>query len=114
VGRGRSFWWGTEWGGSCAIEMLRLAPQRVAAVVLVGCKVGHRPEPDFRDRFIEELKRDLSGTVRNWVSGLLGPNVKEEIRGRAWAIAGEQSGADLIRGVRVFHGRTEGTEVIER
>ena len=36
---------GNSVGGSCAIEVARLAPERVAAMVLVGAKAGVRPEP---------------------------------------------------------------------
>lgn len=40
---------GNSIGGSCAIGVARLAPERVRLIVLVGAKTGHRPEPEFRE-----------------------------------------------------------------
>ncbi len=36
---------GSSIGGSCAIEVARIAPDRVRALVLADTKAGHRPEP---------------------------------------------------------------------
>ncbi|MEM7133383.1 MAG: alpha/beta fold hydrolase [Chloroflexota bacterium] len=47
---------GSFMGGSCAIEMARQAPNRIAALVLVGTKAGHRPEPELRDAYIQSLR----------------------------------------------------------
>ena len=38
---------GNSIGGSCAIEVARLAPTKVKALVLCGSKPGHRPEPEY-------------------------------------------------------------------
>jgi pimeloyl-ACP methyl ester carboxylesterase len=102
---------GNSVGGSCALELARQAPDRVAALVLVEAKAGHRPEPDFRDRFIAELENNPSVTLRSWVNELLGPSAGEDVRERVCAIAEAQSLADLVRGVRVFHGRPDADDV---
>src|SRR5262245_28737915 len=36
---------GCSVGGSCAFEIAAIAPERVAALVLIGTKAGHRPDP---------------------------------------------------------------------
>ena len=46
---------GSSVGGSCALAVARLAPDRVAAVVLIGAKASHRPEPRLRDAAVRAL-----------------------------------------------------------
>jgi len=104
---------GNSVGGSCALEMARSAPDRIAALVLIGTKAGHRPEPEFRDRFISSLQNDPDNTVRNWIDGLLSPAVNSEIRQQIHAIASGQSADDLIKGVRAFHSRPDATDVLK-
>src|SRR5688572_18383674 len=36
---------GCSVGGSCALELAAVAPDRVAALVLIGTKAGHRRDP---------------------------------------------------------------------
>jgi pimeloyl-ACP methyl ester carboxylesterase len=36
---------GCSVGGSCALELALAAPNRVAALVLIGTKAAHRPDP---------------------------------------------------------------------
>lgn len=49
---------GSSVGGSCALEVARLAPDRVAAVALIGAKAGHRPKraSETRSSVCSELK----------------------------------------------------------
>ena len=49
---------GCSIGGSCALEVAGLAPDRVAALVLVGAKAGHRPQPEIHDDAIRILRDD--------------------------------------------------------
>ncbi len=66
---------GASMGGSCALEMARQAGYRVEAIVLVGAKAGHRPEPALRDRYIELLRR--GGAAAMWArvgSEFFGPH----------------------------------------
>ncbi len=101
-------------GGSCAIEVARLAPERVALLVLVGAKAGHRPEPDLRDAAIRMLvEHGMEGAWETYWAPLFGPNVDPAVVADAYAIALTQRVEDVINGVRVFHGRTDRTEVVE-
>jgi len=96
---------GNSAGGSCALEMARLAPDRIEALVLVGTKADHRPEPELRESFIASLEADRLTALRRWVDGLVGPNADHEVLERVLALAEPQSLADLLVGVRVFHSR---------
>lgn len=98
---------GSSMGGSCAIEMARQAPNRIAALVLVGTKAGHRPEPELRDAYIQSLRSDgingLWPEVRSWFS----ETTHQDIVALAYALGQQQRTDDLINAVRVFHGRAD-------
>jgi pimeloyl-ACP methyl ester carboxylesterase len=99
---------GNSVGGSCALEIARLAPDRVVAVVLVGAKAAHRPEPQFRDEAIQLLAEGgmEMGWPRYWAprfGATADPTVVEAARRNAFA----QDIEDVIRGVRVFHSRPD-------
>jgi pimeloyl-ACP methyl ester carboxylesterase len=91
--------------------MARQAPDRIAALVLIGAKAGHRPEPDVRERFIAALENDRPATLRKWVDDLLSPTAADDVRRHVHLLAEAQSLADLITGVRVFHGRRDASDV---
>ncbi len=106
---------GCSIGGSCALEVAALAPDRVRAVVLVGAKASHRPEPAFRDEAISVLRR--GGMAAAWPTywePLFGPSTPPAVVERARATADRQPVDDVIRGVRVFHGRRDMTDFASR
>jgi pimeloyl-ACP methyl ester carboxylesterase len=47
---------GCSVGGSCAIELAVIAPERIAALVLVGTKAGHRPDPALHASVLQTLQ----------------------------------------------------------
>lgn len=98
---------GSSMGGSCAIEMARQSPSRVAGLVLVGAKAGHDPEPNVRDAYIEKLRahgiRGIWPEVSSWFSSTTPKSVVDS----AFAIANQQHTDDLVNAVRVFHGRPD-------
>ena len=96
---------GSSMGGSCAIEMARQAPSRIAALVLVGAKAGHRPEPDLRDRYIRSLRTHGIKAVWPEVLTWFSENAQKATIDTAHAIARQQRTDDLINAVNVFHGR---------
>ena len=98
---------GSSMGGSCAIEMARQAPQRIAALVLVGTKAGHRPEPDLRDAYIQSLR--LNGINGVWPEVLtwFSDTTQQATIDIAYAIAQRQHADDLINATNVFHGRPD-------
>lgn len=101
---------GNSVGGSCAIEMAHLAPDRVRALVLIGTKPGHRPEPHRRDAAIELLATD--GTAGAWPAiwaPLVAPDADPAVIEHARRIAMAVPVDEVIGGVRAFHGRADRT-----
>lgn len=99
---------GNSIGGSCAIEIARLAPERVRHLVLMGTKAGHRPEPAFRDEAVRVLRQEgVTDAWRIYWERLIGPLATAEMRSRVARLAHEQSVDDLVRGVLAFHGRED-------
>lgn len=99
---------GNSIGGSCAIEVARLAPDRVRALVLCGAKAGHRPDPALRDEALDLL---ATGNVRpawdRYWRPLFGPGAAPSIIERAWQCASAIGVHGLANGVRAFHGRPD-------
>jgi pimeloyl-ACP methyl ester carboxylesterase len=103
---------GNSVGGSCAIEVARLAPERVAAIVLVGAKAGVRPDPALRDDVIRLLsERGMTAAWPRYWEPLFGPHVRLEALETARRIAFAQTVDDVIRGVRAFHDRPDRADV---
>jgi pimeloyl-ACP methyl ester carboxylesterase len=99
---------GCSVGGSCALEVAALVPERVKALVLVGTKAGHRPEPALRDAAVAILReRGVAGAWETCWAALFSAHADPSIVERARGIACAQRVDDLIRGVRVFHGRRD-------
>ena len=97
---------GCSLGGSCALEVAMIAPERVVALVLIGTKAAHRPDPAFRDSALDLLVK--SGTDAAWTayweplfSKEADPGVVESARKTALG----QRRQDISRGVAVFHNR---------
>ena len=103
---------GNSVGGSCAIEVARLAPDRVAAIVLVAAKAGVRPEPDARDRAIRLLsEQGMAAAWPKYWKPLFGPHARPDVIATARVIAFAQAADDVVRGVRVFHDRPDRSDV---
>ena len=99
---------GCSVGGSCAIEVAAAAPGRVAALVLIGTKAAHRPEPALRARALETLRDD--GMEAAWPAfwkPLLSPRANPRTLARARQLAVGLRPSDVARGVSAFHGRPD-------
>ena len=55
---------GCSVGGSCALEIAAAAPDRVAALVLIGTKAAHRPDPVLEASVLRTVRED--GMERAW------------------------------------------------
>lgn len=109
VGAGPVVVVGNSIGGSCAIEVARLAPRLVKALVLCGVKPGRRPEPALRDEALRVLSRDggLRDAWRRYWLPLFGPSAGPGVVERAWLAALRQGPESIAAGVRAFHGRPD-------
>ncbi len=106
---------GSSIGGSCALEVARLAPGRVAGVVLIGAKAGVRPEPAERDRAVACLS--AAGVDAAWFEfwrPLFGPDTSPTTLDHGLALARRVGAPSLARGVRAFHDRADRSDVAQR
>ena len=55
---------GCSVGGSCALEVVVAAPDRIAALVLIGTKAAHRPDPALHACALDTLQH--SGMAEAW------------------------------------------------
>lgn len=99
---------GNSVGGSCAIEMARLAPADVQALVLIGAKAGHRPEPALGHAAVGLLESEGIGAAwAQYWSSQLSPTAPASVVREVRELALSQPVADVVRGVRAFHGRAD-------
>lgn len=98
---------GNSVGGSCALEMAAAAPERVAALVLIGAKAAHRPEPELHAQVLATLHgRGVAKAWEDHWQPLFSRTTDRQIVQNARELALRQSAAELARGVRAFHTRS--------
>jgi len=104
---------GNSVGGSCALEVARLARTKVRSVVLVGAKAGVRPEPAFRDAAVRVLCEEGIDVAwdRYWAD-LFAPDAASEVVAHARSIAHGIDIEHLVNGVRAFHNRPDRAELL--
>jgi pimeloyl-ACP methyl ester carboxylesterase len=97
---------GCSVGGSCAIELAVAAPDRVAALVLIGTKAGHRPDPALHASALETIReKGLEEAWNVYWAPLFSHSANSQLRGDAKRMAVRQSPLDVARGVTAFHSR---------
>ncbi|MDA1101925.1 MAG: alpha/beta hydrolase [Proteobacteria bacterium] len=97
---------GCSIGGSCALEVAAIAPERVAALVLIGTKAKHRPDRSLHASALDliESKGIDQAWARYWAplfSNSADPGVVEAAKKTALS----QRSQDIARGVTAFHSR---------
>ena len=104
---------GSSVGGSCALEVAALAPDRVTALVLIGTKANRRPDPDFLASALKAIRE--KGMAAAWHE-IWEPLFSDRTPPRAVSDAKHmallQSAEDVSRGVAVFHTRPSREEVL--
>jgi pimeloyl-ACP methyl ester carboxylesterase len=106
---------GASMGGYCAAAIARLAPERLAGLVLVGSRADADPPErrPVRERWIE-IAREQGGeglweeAAKNFFSATTDPEVVE----RAHAIAAEQDPEGLVRAIEAIRDRLDSTEAV--
>lgn len=97
---------GCSVGGSCALELALAAPDRVAALVLIGTKAGHRPDPALQASALETIQQ--GGLEEAWNvfwAPLFSMSADSQVISDARRIALRQSPQEVARGVTAFHSR---------
>jgi pimeloyl-ACP methyl ester carboxylesterase len=97
---------GCSVGGSCALEVAVAAPDRVAALVLIGTKAAHRPDPALHAYALATLQRKgLEEAWRLFWAPLFSNSAGSWVIEDAKRMALRQSPQDVARGVTAFHSR---------
>lgn len=97
---------GCSVGGSCAIEVALAAPERVVALVLIGTKADHRPDPDLHAAARQMLREHgVESAWQTYWAPLFSSSVDPGVVAEAKAIALGQSAEAISRGVTAFHTR---------
>ncbi len=94
---------GCSVGGSCALEIAALAPERIAALVLIGTKARHNPEPDFLKAAIDLLENN--GVEAAWDTYWEPLLSLAPRKSKARSIALGQNIDHLVNGLTAFHTR---------
>jgi pimeloyl-ACP methyl ester carboxylesterase len=106
---------GASMGGYCALAAARVAPERIAGLVLVGSRAEADP-PERRPAREEQLRTIAEGgAAALWESmapRLFAPDVEPSIVARARAIALEQPADGLARAVRAIRDREDTRDVL--
>ncbi|MBL4907253.1 MAG: alpha/beta hydrolase [Sneathiella sp.] len=97
---------GCSVGASCALEVAVAAPDRIAALVLIGCKADHNPDPEFYFSALEWLGEQ--GTNLAWEkywAPLFSKSTAKNILEKAKKNALSQDVQLLANGITAFHTR---------
>jgi len=104
---------GNSVGGSCALEVAVLVPERVQAIVLVGAKAAHRPEPAFLEQAVQLLADGgMSAAWPVYWEPLFVERTDAAVVEAARRLAFEQPVTDIARGTRVFHTRPDRADFV--
>lgn len=99
---------GNSIGGSCALEIAALAPDRVRSIVFMGATAGHRPEPDFRDEALRLLREEgISPAWERYWLPLFGPSTSSSVLASALELVTSIGAEAVARGVHAFHTRPD-------
>ncbi len=105
---------GSSCGGSCALEMARARPDRITALILVGSKAAHHPDPVLRDGYIRALRKGGIASLWTDLGGqYFGPRSPAASVARGLALALEQHTDDLVKGTEAFHSRPDASDVVQ-
>lgn len=98
---------GNSVGGSCALEIARIAADRVEALVLVGTNARHRPNPELHARALRILAE--GGVEAAWETFWhpLFSDGNSAARSLGRRLAVRHSAEDIAHGVTVFHTRPD-------
>ena len=90
-----------------------MAPDRVAALVLVGTKANRRPDPDFLTLALETIRENgLATAWHEMWEPLFSAKALPRTLSDAKHIALRQSPEDVSRGVAVFHTRPSREDIL--
>ena len=97
---------GCSIGGACALEVAAATPEQVAALVLIGTKAAHRPDPALHASALDLIESEgIDAAWAAYWAPLFSNSADPAVVEAAQHVARRQLSADIARGVTVFHGR---------
>lgn len=104
---------GCSVGGSCALEVAALAPDRVAGLILIGTKAARRVDSRVDTTYADDLQRiGLEAAWQEWWRPAFSSSASPAIIAEAEGILMRQPLEDVVRGVRAFHSRQSRGDVL--
>ncbi|WP_326893661.1 alpha/beta hydrolase (plasmid) [Rhizobium beringeri] len=104
---------GCSVGGSCALEVAAIACDRVAALVLIGTKARHQPDPILHMSALETMRKE--GLTKAWDvfwAPLFSKAAAGSVVDAARMTFLRQSSGDVAKGVTAFHSRPSRDEIL--
>lgn len=106
---------GNSVGGSCALEMAALAPERISALILVGAKAERRVDSKLQDECIELISQSgLEAAWNKYWAPFFAPTINPRVLANAKELALQVSPDDVANGVRAFHTRLSRLELLSQ
>jgi pimeloyl-ACP methyl ester carboxylesterase len=107
---------GCSMGGYVAMTILRIAPERVAGLVLVDTKAEADTEEAKANRrnIADRVDREGHGWMVETLPGLLGPNPPQQARELAERMMREQAAEDVAWGQRAMADRPDSKDLLAR
>ncbi|MEO1016595.1 MAG: alpha/beta hydrolase [Pseudomonadota bacterium] len=97
---------GCSIGGSSALEVAQIAPERVAALVLIGAKAAHRPDPEGRRSALDLIENNgIDAAWRAYWAPLFSNATDPLVVETARQTVLRQPVGDIARWVDAFHRR---------
>lgn len=104
---------GCSAGGSCALDVAAASPDRVAALVLIGTKANHRPDPTLHSLALETIENQgLDAAWTRFWAPLFSKSVSASVIDSAKAIFDRQSAENIEKGITAFHTRPSRDDVL--
>ncbi|MCJ8323887.1 MAG: alpha/beta fold hydrolase [Rhizobiales bacterium] len=104
---------GCSVGGSCALEVAKQAPDRIAALVLIGTNANHNPNRQNHRKYVDFAdNHGVQAAWRHYWEPLLIKDNNKEAALEAERIALRQSVEHLTNGLKAFHLRPNLIDIV--
>ncbi len=104
---------GCSVGGSCALEVVAAAPERVAALVLIGTKAKHSPDPELHASALGLIEEQgINQAWERYWAPLFSKSADEGVVKAAQSTALCQQANEIACGITAFHSRRSRDQVV--